>query len=121
MQTYDWEPSVQSLILSSFFWGYVLMQVPAGLIAQRFGAQKFLAISVFICGGVSLLIPTAAHWGGWIAVCICRVVMGLCQGCVLPSLHTLLAKWAPPEERGRLGGSIFVFLNDISFINLVYN
>ncbi|XP_015524838.1 putative inorganic phosphate cotransporter isoform X1 [Neodiprion lecontei] len=105
--TYNWEPSVQSLILSSFFWGYVLIQVPAGLIAQRFGARKLLAIAVFICGGISLLIPAAARYGGWIFVCFCRVLMGLCQGCVLPSLHTLLSKWAPPEERGRLGSFVY--------------
>ncbi|XP_012254703.2 putative inorganic phosphate cotransporter [Athalia rosae] len=106
-ETFRWEPSVQALILSSFFWGYVLTQVPAGQIAQRFGARKLLAISVFICGGVSLLVPAAARYGGWTLVCVCRVAMGFCQGCVLPSLHTLLAKWAPPEERGRLGTFVY--------------
>lgn len=106
-QTFDWESPTQALILSSFFWGYVITQVPAGQIAQRFGARKLLTISVFICGGVSLLIPIAASYGGWILVCVCRVIMGFCQGCLLPSLHTLLSKWAPPEERGRLGSFVY--------------
>lgn len=90
------------MILSAFFWGYTVMQIPSGYIAGIWSAQKLLSIGVFLCGIFNILIPTVASLG-YFAVCICRVGMGLCQSCLLPCTHTLLSKWAPPSERARLG------------------
>lgn len=103
LKEFNWSQSTKDLILSSFFWGYVITQIPGGMIAQHMGAHKIYAISVGMCGLVTLLIPTAAHYGGSTAVIALRVVTGLCQGGVLPIQHTLLSKWVPLEERGRLG------------------
>lgn len=36
-----------------------------------------------------------------------RVVQGLSQGCIFPSTHTLLSKWAPVSERGMLGTAAY--------------
>nr|XP_003704538.2 PREDICTED: putative inorganic phosphate cotransporter isoform X2 [Megachile rotundata] len=102
-EVYNWGPSEKSMILSSFFWGYTVIQVPSGYIASVWSGQKLLCIGVFVCAILNALIPTVARYGGYIAVCICRVGMGLCQGCLLPCTHTLLSKWAPPNERSRLG------------------
>lgn len=54
-----------------------------------------------------MLTPVAASYGGIVAVCVCRVGMGLCQGSLIPCVQTLLAKWAPPPERARLGEKRF--------------
>jgi MFS transporter, ACS family, solute carrier family 17 (sodium-dependent inorganic phosphate cotransporter), member 5 len=37
------------------------------------------------------------------AVIALRILEGFCQGFIFPSTHTLLSKWAPVSERGRLG------------------
>ncbi|XP_012255380.2 putative inorganic phosphate cotransporter isoform X2 [Athalia rosae] len=103
IEEFGWDSSTQSLILSSFFWGYVVTQIPAGQIAQMWSASKLWALCMFVCGLTNLVIPIGAHFGGWQAVCACRIIMGLSQGCVLPCLHTLLGKWVPPVERARLG------------------
>ncbi|KAK2578284.1 hypothetical protein KPH14_007649 [Odynerus spinipes] len=102
-EDYGWSLSERSKILSSFFWGYTVMQVPSGYIAGIWSAQKLLSIGMFICGVFTLLTHLAAHYGNLIAVCVCRVGMGLCQGCLLPCVHTLLSKWVPPSERARMG------------------
>ncbi|XP_015597304.1 putative inorganic phosphate cotransporter [Cephus cinctus] len=106
-EEYNWSMAVQSTILSSFFWGYVLTQIPGGMIAQRWGARNLYGYTVCFCAIFSLGIPLAARYGGWQLVCACRVAMGLCQGAVLPILHTLLAKWAPLDERGTLGSFVY--------------
>ncbi|XP_033218487.1 putative inorganic phosphate cotransporter [Belonocnema kinseyi] len=106
-EAFSWDDTTKNLILSSFFWGYVCTQIPAGLIAQRWGAQKMYAFAISLCGLVTLLVPMAAHNGSWQAVCACRVIAGLCQGVAPPILHTLLAKWVPFQERGML--STFVY------------
>ncbi|XP_050586505.1 putative inorganic phosphate cotransporter isoform X2 [Bombus affinis] len=102
-EVYDWKSTEQSLILSSFFWGYTIMQIPSGYIATVWSAQKLLSVGVLLCGIINILTPTVAHYGSYIGVCICRVGMGLCQSCLLPCIQTLLSKWAPPSERARLG------------------
>lgn len=35
-ERYDWSQELQGLILSSFYWGYVVSHVPGGLISGKF-------------------------------------------------------------------------------------
>jgi sugar phosphate permease len=55
--------------------------------------------------------PIAAHYGNWQAMIVTRIISGLAQGTVLPCLHTLLSKWVPPEERGRLCEHLHFYSN----------
>ncbi|KAK0174774.1 hypothetical protein PV327_010504 [Microctonus hyperodae] len=96
-----------SIVLSSFFWGYTLMQVPSGYLAKTRSAKLVLGIGLFISGFASLIVPLANDVGDWSAICACRVIMGLSQACLLPCTHTLLSKWVPPSERGRLGSMAY--------------
>ncbi|XP_055921952.1 putative inorganic phosphate cotransporter [Eupeodes corollae] len=100
---YKWEERARSVILSSFFWGYVCTQIPAGQLAQRFGAKLVVFWGLTICSVLAILTPVCAQIGGSPLVITLRVIQGLCQGTVFPSTHTLVAKWAPLSERGRLG------------------
>ncbi|XP_059484307.1 putative inorganic phosphate cotransporter isoform X2 [Neocloeon triangulifer] len=98
---YDWDETVRGTILSSFFWGYIVTQVPSGYIASRFSATKLLFFMMLAGTAATLLFPTAAEWG-WEWACVARVILGLAQGSLLPCTHALLAKWSPPSERGRM-------------------
>ncbi|XP_055836974.1 putative inorganic phosphate cotransporter [Episyrphus balteatus] len=98
-----WDEKIKSMVLSSFFCGYVFTQVPSGQMAQKYGGHKILFWGIFICSILNILTPICAKLGGWHLVCALRLVQGLCQGCVLPTTHTLLSKWAPIKERGLLG------------------
>ncbi|XP_015110089.1 putative inorganic phosphate cotransporter [Diachasma alloeum] len=91
------------IILSSFLWGYTAMQIPSGYLARIWSAKMVFGIGIFINGFGSILCPIVFDEGGWMYLCACRVVMGLCQACCLPCIHTLLSKWVPPNERGRVG------------------
>lgn len=101
-EEYDWDEKTQSWLLSSFFIGYVFTQVPAGKLAQRFGGKSILAYSIGLCAALNILTPLAARIGDWKAVATLRILEGLSQGFLFPSTHTLLSKWAPVEERGKL-------------------
>lgn len=100
---FDWNEQTKSVILSSFFWGYVVTQIPAGQLAQRVGAKVLLLFSLGICSTLAVLTPLFAHLGDDKLVITLRIVQGLSQGFIFPSTHTLLSKWAPVSERGRLG------------------
>ncbi|XP_061397385.1 putative inorganic phosphate cotransporter [Musca vetustissima] len=104
---YDWDPSTKSLILSSFFWGYVACQMPASLMAKRFGGKLVLGISTCLGSILTILHPLVAAKGDWVLVCILRVMVGFTQGPVYPCIHTLLAKWVPHQERGFLACLVY--------------
>lgn len=100
--TFDWDSSRTSLVLSSFFWGYVVMNIPAGQLAQRFGPKRFLAMSIIVSSIFDLLMPVCAIYGDWPGACAARVCQGLAQGFLLTACYELLSKWAPPRERSRM-------------------
>ncbi|KAL7735904.1 hypothetical protein ACLKA6_002354 [Drosophila palustris] len=103
---YKWDTSQKSMILSSFFWGYVVSQVPSGLLAKRFGAKYVISLATAAGGIMCFFHPMAAR-GGWISICVLRVLTGLVQGSVYPCFHTLLSKWVPCTERGFLTTGVY--------------
>ncbi|XP_059058446.1 putative inorganic phosphate cotransporter [Achroia grisella] len=105
--TFTWSKQVQDTIMSSFFWGYVVLQIPAGQLAHRFGSTALLTIALIINCIVSLVLPLAAYYGGWVSIVICRIIQGLSQACIIPSLHTTLGKWAPLAERARMSAFVY--------------
>lgn len=49
-------------MLSSFFWGYMAMQIPAGLLAKKYGGKLILFVALLANGVVSLILPTVARF-----------------------------------------------------------
>ncbi|XP_049873033.1 putative inorganic phosphate cotransporter [Pectinophora gossypiella] len=105
--TFDWSHQRQSVILSSYKWGYLVTKIPGGELSARFGGK----VVMVACGAVncftSMLLPIAGVYGGWQAVCACRLIQGLAQGLLLPTIHTLTGKWAPPDERSRISTAMY--------------
>ncbi|KAK9300539.1 hypothetical protein QLX08_006866 [Tetragonisca angustula] len=106
-EEFPWDDRIKDIIQSSFFWGYVCTQIIGSIVARNWGAHKLFSLAQFACGLLTLSIPVVAKYCGWEIVCVTRVIAGLFQGTVLPCLHTLLSKWVPMEERGRI--STFVY------------
>ncbi|XP_073845424.1 putative inorganic phosphate cotransporter [Musca autumnalis] len=100
---YNWNEMEKSYILSSFYWGYVVTQFPAGYACRRFGAKMVLLVSTFGSAVAAIIVPFTVNWGGWQIFCVTRVLQGCFQGFDLPCVHAHLALWSPVEERNRLG------------------
>lgn len=100
---YEWTFDEKQLILSSFYWGYILTQIPGGYAAQKLGSKVVLLLSVLISSLVSMLTPTSIVYGGWKAYCVIRILQGLFQGVMFPSIYDHLAKWSPKDERNLQG------------------
>lgn len=39
---FDWDNTAQTIIMSSFYWGYVVFQIPGGRMAELIGGKKVL-------------------------------------------------------------------------------
>ncbi|XP_059058439.1 putative inorganic phosphate cotransporter [Achroia grisella] len=105
--SYDWSPWIKTIILSSFFWGYVLLQIPSGELAKRFGGKILILVSVSVNSIASALLPKAPSIGGWQLVCAIRMLQGLTQAFTYPCTHHLISQWIPIEEKGVLGTFIY--------------
>ncbi|KAL4708191.1 hypothetical protein ACJJTC_005333 [Scirpophaga incertulas] len=104
---FKWNKKVQDTILASFFWGYMSLQIPVGQLAHRFGARRLLVGASILNFIIPVIFPAATYYGGWICAVLCRVGQGMGQACLVPSVHTILGKWAPLHERGRLTAIIY--------------
>lgn len=106
---YDWNESTKGLILSSFFWGYVITHIPGGVLAEKFGGKYSLGLGILSTAIFTLLTPTIiiATDGNWKVLVALRVVMGLGEGTTYPALNALLAKWVPLQERAKIGTLVY--------------
>lgn len=104
---FQWTSSTQGLILSSFFYGYVMTQIPFGMLAKRYGALGFLGWGMLINSIFAFVVPVAAREGGVVWLCVVRFIQGLGEGPIVPCTHAMLAKWIPPNERSRMGAAVY--------------
>jgi len=102
-ETHGWSPQTQGLVLSSFFIGYLLLQVVGGRLSDRFGGKIVLGWGVVLWSLFTILTPLAASTS--IAVLIAtRILMGMGEAVTYPSIYSLFVRWLPTAERGRAMG-----------------
>ncbi|PNF31733.1 Sialin [Cryptotermes secundus] len=97
---FNWSEVEQSVILSSFFWGYLVFQVPGGRVAEVVGAKRVFGGAVLINGVLSLVLPFLARTH-WTLLLVTRALQGLAQGVVFPALSAAVISWVPLSERAR--------------------
>ncbi|GBM59630.1 Sialin [Araneus ventricosus] len=94
-------PETQGIILSSFYYGYVVTQLPGGILCGKLGAKWLFGGGVLMTTSLYLLIPLAASWGVT-AVAAIRVLEGLGEGLTFPALAHAISNWSPKFERSRM-------------------
>ncbi|XP_014213178.1 sialin [Copidosoma floridanum] len=101
---FDWSPAIQSTMIGSFYWCYILSQVVGGVLTQYLGTKTVFGGSQLITAICSLLIPTAAefHYGAIIAL---RSVQGIASGLTWPAMYAIVGLWIPAVERSRFMSS----------------
>lgn len=76
---YDWDEKTQGLILSSFYWGYVITHLPGGMLAEKFGGKYSLGLGILSTAIFTLLTPAVVIMskGDWRWLVGLRVIEGL--------------------------------------------
>jgi len=98
---FGWNATQEGFILSSFFVGYIVTQVPGGWLASRFGAKWVLSIGILWTAVLTLVTPFAARGSIYLLIAL-RVMEGVGEGVSYPAMHAMLSRWVPPLERSRL-------------------
>ncbi|KAJ6633662.1 putative inorganic phosphate cotransporter [Pseudolycoriella hygida] len=100
---YEWSEALQGVILSSFYWGYIITHIPGGILVERFGGKVLLLAGNVATSVLTCLTPVSITLGGAYLLIGNRVVMGLCQGFMYAAVFGLLSTWIPLCERTTLG------------------
>ena len=112
-----WDETVQGIVLGSFFYGYVLTQVPGGRLAELVGGKLIYGVGVLITAIFTLLTPIAAYYS-LPALVLVRVLEGMGEGVTFPSMTAMLARWVPPLERSRFAAYVYAGANFGTIISL---
>lgn len=86
------------LILSAFFLGYALMQLPGGLLADKYGAKRVILIAVIVWSVFTGL--TAIAWTLSVLLVI-RFLFGIGEGGFQPAASKIISTSFPVNERSK--------------------
>lgn len=106
VETYEWTPTTQGLILGSFFYGYIVTQIPAGRLSELFGGKWIVAVGIFFSGVLNILVPTIASSTPLLVTS--RVFLGMVQGGVYPALFQITTSWMSRNEASKGFGLVNV-------------
>ncbi|XP_065843595.1 sialin-like [Oscarella lobularis] len=98
---FDWDPTTSGIILGSFFYGYIVTQIPGGMLSAKYGAKWVFGLGCLCTTVLTLLTPIAAYQSTWLLIVV-RILEGLGEGVTYPAVHAMWGKWAPPLERSKL-------------------
>ena len=88
-KAFGWSPTVAGLVQSSFFWGYMVSQIPGGYVNSRYGGRTVLPIGVGLWSGATAAVPVLA--GTIPGACLCSpLARNQCLG-LMPSLPSMLS------------------------------
>ena len=102
---FGWSEAEKGAVLASFFYGYILTQLPGGWLSQRFGGGATLFGGVAVWSFFTLLTPAAARASAG-SLLLCRGCMGMGEGVGFPSIYHLVCVLAPEAEKARSFGAV---------------
>jgi MFS family permease len=89
------------VLLSAFYYGYVLAMAPAGWLAERYGAHKMLAIGAAVWSVATLLTGFATSFAALLAL---RLLLGIGESAAFPCASKLLAQTVEVSRLGLANG-----------------
>ncbi|OTB10667.1 hypothetical protein K445DRAFT_69767 [Daldinia sp. EC12] len=91
--------------VSLFYPLYILSEFPAALIVKRVGFNRVIPAAAACWGLCCLGNGFARNFGDLVA---CRLLMGMFEGCLMPSLTLMLANWYKRDEIGLRISYLFI-------------
>lgn len=102
---FHFSSTIQGVILSSFFLGYITTQTLGGALADKYGGKWVLASSAALWTLFTFLTPFSAQIGlGYLL--LCRILLGIGEGACFPTVNSLIASWFPMEEGSKAVSAI---------------
>lgn len=95
-------PNQAGEVAGVFFWGYLILQIPGGYIAERWSAKWLISIMLVTWGICAIGCGLAQNYSQLVVM---RLLLGLAEGCAYPATLVLISHWFPRNERARANAS----------------
>ena len=86
-----WSENDQGLLLSAYFYGYIIFQIFGGTLAEKIGTKIVLGSTTLFGAIITLIIPVASKQNLWIVFAL-RILQGLAAGVTYPSLPPMVMR-----------------------------
>jgi ACS family D-galactonate transporter-like MFS transporter len=83
-------------LLSAYSWTYAALQLPSGVLLDRFGVRKVGCISTFLWSAASFCSAAAAGVGSFF---LARLLLGVGEAPTFPGNSKAIGYWFPDRER----------------------
>ena len=93
--------SDKGLISGIFFIGYIILQIPAALLAEKWSAKKTIFLLLVFWGITSICTGFVRNLSELLTV---RFILGIFEGGIQPATLVLMLKWFPQNEKARANG-----------------
>jgi MFS transporter, ACS family, glucarate transporter len=96
-------------LISAFLIGYAVFQIPAGLLARRFGPRRVMTLAVLgwaLFSALTGLVPSRLP-GALAMLVLVRFALGAAEAVLFPATSQFVERWFPLQELGRANGVIF--------------
>lgn len=97
---FTWNKYEVNEALGSFFWGYILTEVPGGRLAEMVGSRSVFGGGMLAASLLTLLTPASCRLGAPALIGL-RGALGFFLGATWPAIPPMAAKWVPPTERSK--------------------
>jgi ACS family D-galactonate transporter-like MFS transporter len=84
------------LLFGAFFWSYAMLQIPTGLVLDRFGVKRVGRWGAFLWGVASVITALTSGFGG---IFVARVLLGVAEAPGFPASSKATGYWFPRHER----------------------
>lgn len=96
--------SVESgAVLSAFFFSYAFMQIPSGLLVDKFGPTRLL---IGAAVGFSIFTALTGIVQSLTMLLVVRILFGISEGPAPAAVSKTVALWSVPEKLGRSNGIV---------------
>ena len=95
------DAGMMGIALSAFFWSYIIMNIPAGGMADRYGVKRTLGWAAGLWSVCSALTGVATQY---LHVVLARIGVGVGEAASFPVNARIVTNSFPPEERGTAVG-----------------
>ncbi|HXD08023.1 MAG TPA: MFS transporter, partial [Burkholderiaceae bacterium] len=89
-------PQDLGVLFSAFFWSYALLQIPAGMVLDRYGVTRVGRWGAFLWGIASTITALAGGFGG---IFVARMLLGIAEAPSFPANSKATGYWFPRTER----------------------